>query len=129
MYKGVWIFLNFLRDEIMFNRMKQMGEAFVNQYGMAALQVGNVLIGVVVLNNLVKSLKEGGNASAPEFLFDVAVHFLQAAAMTMGTKKWENSAVAGNVLRLASIAWNGGNGTSTIPIVANLVDVVNHSVN
>ncbi|WP_454784511.1 hypothetical protein [Legionella sp. WA2024007413] len=65
------------------------------------------------------------DASAIEYLPDVAIHALEAIA----PNSYNNLGIGGNVGRgiQAGIAFFSGN--STIPRIANAVDVFNHGVN
>jgi hypothetical protein len=92
----------------------------VEQQVVLGLAACNILVGTAVG----RSFFVTPNAVAREYLFDAALHFLNAYALNSESKLIHAIALVGNSVRLLQIL---GTETSTIPIEINLIDSLNHS--
>lgn len=72
------------------------------------------------------------NADKTEYLPDIFLHLFQAFQLTGYLDSWQEKAkdiaVVGNIARLGQIGYRFFAG-STIPLVANVADIVNHGLN
>lgn len=90
-----------------------------------------VILGIAAYNILV-GIGVGGsyfvipNAAASEYLFDAALHFLNAYALNSENKFIDAIAWSGNIARMLQIDTLLSAGTSTIPKALNLIDNLNH---
>lgn len=90
-----------------------------------ALRAYNAAVAMLVLVNYYNT----PNASTSEFFFDIGVHLLQAAISSDSNPQIKAFSIAVNSARIFTIFANTATGTSTIPLAANIVDVLNHGVN
>lgn len=64
-----------------------------------------------------------------EYGLDIAVHLLQASISSVSLDSLKVAGISANAIRLANIVTHVLSGNSTIPTVANLIDISNHSGN
>lgn len=89
------------------------------------LRVYNAVTAAAVLTNYMTNKEESSN----EYLFDIAVHLLQAGVSDNSPDFLRRVAEGVNLLRISSIGYYQLTGTSTIPTVANYADLLNHGSN
>lgn len=89
------------------------------------LRVYNVVTAAAVFANYMTNR----NASSSEYLFDVAVHGLQASVSDNSPQFLKLAAAYMNIIRISFIGNNVIRKTSTIPTNANIIDVLNHGLN
>lgn len=91
-----------------------------------------VVLGIAAYNILVGTAVGGSffviaNAAAREYLFDAALHFLNAYALNSESRFINAIALVGNIARMMQIDSVLSAGTSTIPTALNYIDgVLNH---